>query len=607
MSQLPEAHDEAPGVDATPGPPEGALYLPAPGERQLTARALLAGCALGGFIAAMNVYFGLQTGWAIGGSIIAAILSFSLFSVVRAAVGGEPFTRLETNIAQTTASAAGTMSTAAGLSGALPAMAMLGYRFSWMELTMWAASVAWLGVFYAVPLRRQMVIAERLRFPSGTATAETIMAMFSEGEDARRKARWLLRCVAVAAAFTLLAFFFPVLARPPLHQWIPLAALAAPAAYGFTVLVSPLMLGAGVLIGPRVGASLLLGAVASWGLVAPYVQSQGWAQGAVNDYAAGAAGWILWPGVAIMVADALTQLAMSWRSVVGTFRRGPAPAGVDTSNERVPDAWWVGGLCVASLFTMVSARAVFGIPMWMSAVAIALSSVLAAIAVRSAGETDINPIGGMGKVTQLVFGGLAPGNLQTNLMTAGITAAGAAQAADMMQDLKTGWMLGASPRKQLVAQLVGATVGIFVCVPVYVLFDTVYTVGTEKLPAPAAHAWKGMAELLSSGFEATPTHADTAVVLGLLFGVGLAVARKAAPPSIARWLPSGLAVGIAFVVPAYYSVAMFVGSMAYVAWRALDRPSAEALGFAVASGLVAGEGLMGVVTALMQLLGVQGG
>src|SRR5690606_10220309 len=140
-----------------------------------------------------------------------------------------------------------------------------------------------------------------------------------------------------------------------------------------------------------------------------------------------------------------------------------------------------------------------------------------------------------------------PGNLTTNLMTAGITAAGAAQAADMMQDLKTGWMLGASPRKQLVAQLVGATVGIFVCVPIYVLFDAVYTVGTEKLPAPAAHAWRGMAELLSSGFEATPTHADTAVLLGLAFGVVVALARKHAPAAIARVLPSGLAVGIAFV------------------------------------------------------------
>lgn len=588
--------------------PEGTLYRPAPGENQLTARALLAGALLGGFIAAMNVYFGLQTGWAIGGSIIAAILSYSLFSVVQRTTGAAPFTRLETNIAQTTASAAGTMTTAAGLSGALPAMAMLGNRFSWVELLAWAASVAWLGVFYAVPLRRQMILTERLRFPSGTATAETIVAMYSEGEDARRKARWLLRCVAIGAVFTLAAFFLPVLGRPPLHEWFPVAALTVPAAFGFIVLVSPLMLGAGILIGPRVGASLLLGALVSWGMLAPFVQSQGWVQGPVNDYAAGAAGWILWPGVAIMVSDALTQLAMSWRSVLGTFRRvRPASGSVDTSSERIPDSWWMGGLLLTSLFTMVSARVVFDIPMWMTALAIAMSSVLATIAVRSTGETDINPIGGMGKVTQLVFGGVAPGQVTTNLMTAGITAAGAAQAADMMQDLKTGWMLGASPRKQFVAQLLGAGVGIFVCVPIYVLFDSVYTIGTEKLPAPAAHAWKGMAELLSSGFEATPTHADTAVLLGLLFGSGMALARVFAPPSIGRWMPSGLAVGIAFVVPAYYSVAMFVGSMAYVAWRALDRPSAEALGFAVASGLVAGEGLMGVVTALLQLFGVQGG
>ena len=90
----------------------------------------------------------------------------------------------------------------------------------------------------------------------------------------------------------------------------------------------------------------------------------------------------------------------------------------------------------------------FGILWYETLVAIALSAVLAAVAARSLGETDINPMGGVGKVTQLVFGGISPGQMATNLMSAGITNGGAAQAGDMMQDLKTGYLLGASPRKQ---------------------------------------------------------------------------------------------------------------------------------------------------------------
>lgn len=211
----------------------------------------------------------------------------------------------------------------------------------------------------------------------------------------------------------------------------------------------------------------------------------------------------------------------------------------------------------------------------------------------------------MGKVTQLVYGGLAPGSVSTNLMAAAITGAGASQAGDMMQDLKTGYLLGASPRKQLIAQMLGISAGILVCVPIYVLFDSVYTIGIDpEVPAPAAHAWKAMAEVLSVGFEALPQHATSAVIGGLVFGAIMPIIRRSLPESVATYVPSGLAVGIAFIVPAYYSVAMFLGAMLYQLWMAVDRNGATALGFAVASGLIAGEGLMGVGNAILELFGV---
>jgi OPT family oligopeptide transporter len=208
----------------------------------------------------------------------------------------------------------------------------------------------------------------------------------------------------------------------------------------------------------------------------------------------------------------------------------------------------------------------------------------------------------MGKVTQLVFGGLAPGQIPTNLMTAAITGAGASQAADMMQDLKTGYLLGASPRKQFIAQLMGICAGVVFVVPVYFVFTSAYEIGGERMPAPAAFAWKAMAELLAKGFGALPPHAGTAALIAACFGVAMPLLRKA--DRIRPYVPSGLAVGIAFIIQAYYSLVMFYGLIIWWIWRKMKPSSVAEYNFALASGLIAGEGLMGIVNAVLTILGV---
>ncbi len=570
------------------------LYTPVPGETQLTFRAIATGCAIGGLVAAMNIYFGLRTGWSIGASLISAILGYSFFAALRPKL---PFSVLETNITQTTGAAAGTMTSAAGLLAAIPAMKMLGFEVGYLELTLWSFAIANLGVFFAVPLRRQMVLVEKLRFPSGTATAETIVAMFSSGDETMGKASMLLRWGAIAAVFTLASFFIPQLGHPPM-AWIGLAGVGA---WGFSLLLSPLMFGAGMLTGLRVTASLVVGALFGWGVLGfGLVQRNGWVTGEIMSYASGARGWILWPGVAIMVGDALMSLLLSWPSMIAAFKPKKSSE-VIHDPDGIPNSWWIGGLIAASVVTVILAQLVFDIPPMLSIIAIALSAVLSMVAVRSTGETDINPIGGIGKITQLVFGGLAPGAISTNLMSAAIAGAGASQAGDMMQDLKTGHMLGASPRKQLIAQLCGIPIGALVCVPIYALFDKAYTIGGEELPAPAAHAWRAMAELLVNGFGALPKHALWAMLGGLAFGCIVPLLKRV--KSIAPYMPSALAFGIAFIIPPYYSIAMFLGTVMYLAWQKRSPATAVALSFAVSSGLIAGEGLMGIVTAILTLLG----
>ncbi len=586
-----------PEVDDTSRPLEQ-IYVPQPGERQLSIRAVVAGCLIGGVVSCTNIYMGLKIGWSEGGSLIAAILGFAIFAAMR-----QTLSVLECNITQTAGSAAGSMASTAGLLAPIPAMSMLGYEIPVPALFLWALSVAYVGVMFAAPLRRQMVDVEKLRFPTGTATAQTITAMFAEAGEARIKARVLVIVGLSAGVFTLVTYFVPQVETPPV-EGLGITALTVAAAWGFKLYIGPLLFGAGILVGPRVGVSLISGAIVAWAITGPLVQDAGWAPGAIMSFADGPRGWLLWPGVAIMVSEALTSLALSWRTFVRALR-GTAAAGRAAGqgdDGEIPNWWWMAGLGVASVGAVLVARFIFDIPPFMTVIAIALSSVLAVVAVRSTGETDINPVGGMGKVTQLVYGGIAPGNMVTNLMAAAITGAGASQSGDIMHDLKSGRLLGSSPRKQFIAQLIGIGSGVLFCVPAYLLVTSAYELGGTQMPAPAAQAWKAMAEILARGFEALPPHSTAAVLVAVIFGASLPILRRFKP--IASYVPSGLAFGIAFIVPAFYSMIIFLGAMALAIWRWRSASGAERLAFAVASGLIAGEGLFGIVKAAMTLLGV---
>ncbi len=575
-------------------------YTPAPGEAQLTWRAVIVGSLTGSIVACTNIYVGLQIGWSFGASIIAAVLSYSIFATFN-----RHLSVLETNIAQAAGSTAGHMASAAGLLSAIPAMMMLGQTVPPLTVMLWAMVVSLLGIFFAVPLRRQFVEIEKLKFPTGTATAETILAMVSEGSEALAKSRALIWSAVFAGLFTLASHFVPELKKPAFHEWLGIGALATAAMWGFSLNLGPSLLGAGMLMGSRVVWSLLAGTIVGWGILGPFAQQQGWAPGEkiMADFATGPRGWILWPGVAILVCESLMSLALSWRTVLKVFTTRASLGETDEADpEAIPNSWWVGGLMLASGAMVWLAYWAFAIPWYLTLIAIPMSAVLASVGVRSVGETDVNPVGGLGKVTQLVFGGLAPGQMTTNLMSAAITAGGASQAADMMQDLKTGHLLGASPRKLLIAQMGGLIAGTIFVVPVFEIVTHAWKLGSKELPAPAALAWKAMAEVLAKGFAALPPHAPLVMAIAALFGASLPCLRRI--PRIKPYVPSGLAFGIGFIVPPDNSLNMFWGLVIYYIWRIINAKSADKLSFAVASGFIAGEGLMGIVNALLTIAGI---
>jgi len=226
--------------------------------------------------------------------------------------------------------------------------------------------------------------------------------------------------------------------------------------------------------------------------------------------------------------------------------------------------------------------------------AVLMSFVLSLVACRATGETDITPIGAMGKVTQLFYGVTIPGNATANLMTAGVTAGAAGSAADLLTDLKSGYLLGGNPRKQTISQLFGVIAGTLVCVPVYMVIADPAKLGTKELPAPAAKVWEGVAKMLSEGLDKLPAYSLQAMLLAAGIGAVLAVLEEVVPRKY-RWLiPSPTGLGIAGVVPAFNSISMFIGAL--LAWLlSKSHPKVdEQYTVPVSSGLIAGESLTGV-------------
>jgi len=274
-----------------------------------------------------------------------------------------------------------------------------------------------------------------------------------------------------------------------------------------------------------------------------------------------------------------------------------APAAADPLRHiEVPASWCVIGCGLSGIACVLLGHQFFGISWWMGTVAVLVTFLLSIVAARATGETDITPIGAMGKITQLVYGVLAPTNITTNLMTASITSGAASHAADLLTDLKCGYLLGGNPRKQTISQLFGVLAGTLVSVPAYlfVVGRDPGKLGSEALPAPAAKVWAGVAELLANGLSALPQGALVGIVIGACLGLVLALLEEFAPAKYRPWIPSATGLGIAGVIPAFNSISMFFGALsAWIVSRAAPK-TAESSTVAVSSGLIAGESLMGV-------------
>jgi len=348
-------------IERSPNSNHVPKYSHVPGQ-SFTWRAVFVGLAVGLVICFSNTYFGLQTGWVSIMSMPASLMGFGIFQLLFRH-SPLPFSPVENVLVQTVAGSMAIMPLGCGFVGVLPAMRYL-LREDEMgpvvlspgKLVLWGLGLCYFGVVFAVPLRKQVIIREKLKFPSGFSTAVLISVLHGKtgdpdtrdgksassvvaadfaslaapprsdenddestidedvsplhAESWRRNVQLLLLCFFVSGLFTFATYFFPLLRN------IPIFGSVAASTWLWTLNPSLAYVGQGIIMGPATTLHMLLGATVGWAVLSPLAKGRGWAPGRVDDWENGSKGWIVWTSLAIMLADSVVSLAyLAVRSV----------------------------------------------------------------------------------------------------------------------------------------------------------------------------------------------------------------------------------------------------------------------------------------------------
>ncbi|KAF9951076.1 hypothetical protein BGZ70_001129 [Mortierella alpina] len=388
--------------------------------------------------------------------------------------------------------------------------------------------------------------------------------------------------------------------------------------------------------------SFLLGELIAFGIAGPLLTQSGYLTGPTGfpmpPAIASAQSWFLWPGVGVMVFTAFSELGANYKSLAfaamtglrevrnmirritkreqltdtsGFVSKDPTP-----EHELIPTSWWLSGVFVSAVFTILVMYFYFHVPVYATIGAIIIAFLLAFVGLQASGETDINPTGAIAKVTQLVFSRIPDPSIQvvqkTNLMCANIAASACSQSVDMVGDLKTAQLVGASPRAMLWAQMVGSTFAIIIAVPLFLLYTEAYPCVLDEtmidcpFKVPSVVAWSKVCKILTGDGTVPQSSMILTLVLAVLAIVNVVIRVKFLPDS---WKPYWInlnALGLGFINPSpAIPVAMLIGWTAGQIWKRTSKASHERLMYSVSAGLIAGIGIAGLVNAAMTIAGVK--
>jgi putative OPT family oligopeptide transporter len=595
---------------------------------QLTIRSAISGMMIGGVLSLTNLYVGAKTGWTLGVGITSVILAFAFFKIMSSFNLAKEFTVLENNCMQSIATAAGYMTSP--LISSLAAYMMITGKILPMPLVyFWILLVGILGVLFAFPLKKRFINDEQYPFPEGKAAGVVMNALHSgNSKEGVFKAAVLAVTGAASALIKImqsqaimaklkLSFFIPEFLDEWIYKFWSLR-LGGVELREMTVRLDTdfVMVAAGGLMGIRTGVSLMVGAIINYCILAPWMIRRGDIAGKIADGAAhygfkSITMWALWGGVAMMTTASLSAFFSKPRMILQSFtsflsKKNAGQKDILKDIE-LPVMLSVIGVPIIGALLIYLSHAYFGVGILMGVIAIPLVFVFTLIAAHSTALTSITPTGALGKLTQLTFGALSPGNVTTNVMTAAITGEVSSNASNLLMDIKPGYMLGGKPRQQAIGHVLGIIAGALVATPV---FFYVFLRGnpagliSEQYPMPAASIWKAVAEVLTSGLSNLKESARWAALIGALLGIGLEMIKSKTKGKF--WL-SGVGIGLAFVIPFNTCFAMFLGSFIFwICARYMKNP--DGFGYRtmvqnlepVCAGVIAGGAITGILVIVLE-------
>lgn len=588
---------------------------------QLNLRSALTGMLLGGVLSLTNLYIGIKTGWTLGVGISSVILSFAIFRLLAKFKLGTEMSILENNAMQSIATSAGYMT--APLMASIPAYMMVtGKVIPMWQTFWWVIALALLGVLFAFPLKKRYINEEQLPFPEGYAAGVVLSNLHSDvgGKDGIFKAKLLVvgmlisaffetfRNGVVMSAMKLKAFTLPDHWDDILYKYFTPNILGIPMK-SLTIQweTSIVMMGTGGLMSMRTAMSLLFGGFLNYFILAPMMIKAGVIPEAKFK---AIAMWSLWGGAAMMTTASLYSFFAKPQIIIEAFKRSMTkkdPNHIDPL-EKIELPMWIFmvGIPVMGTIVVWMGHNWFAIHWLLGLIAIPLVFAFTLIAVTSTGLTAITPGGALGKLTQITYSVIAPGNIPTNLMTAGITSEVALNASNLLMDIKPAYMLGGKPRHQAIGHVLGIFAGGLVAIPVfYLIFQgDISRFTSDQLPLPSAAIWKGVAEVLTKGLSALHPTAQLAALVGALLGILFEVLSQ---KTKGKWPISGVGMGLGFVLRFTDVWLMSVGTLFFWICRQNFKKK-ESFGYrafvdnqeTVSAGVIAGGSIIGIILILIE-------
>lgn len=575
---------------------------------EMTVTSVVLGILLAVLFGGANAYLGLRVGMTVSASIPAAVISMGVIRVIL-----KKDSILENNMVQTIGSAGESL--AAGAIFTLPALFMWANENpgsaapSFLEIALIALCGGVLGVLFMIPLRSALIVKEHgtLPYPEGKACAEVLLA----GEKRGGKASTVFAGLGISGVYKLIADGFRLFPSEVDYSFKSYKGA------GVGVDVLPALLGVGYICGARIASYMLAGGILSWFVLMPLISQFGGDTvifpGA--DPISSLTTWEIWShyiryiGAGAVAAGGILSLAKSFPLIIRTFRQAVGGFGTkESTRERTARDLSMKTVVLGILATTVA--------LWLSpSVHVTLFGALlivvfgfffATVSSRMVGlvGSSNNPVSGMAIAT-LLFSTLllkATGTVGTAGMNAAIAIGSvicivAAMAGDTSQDLKTGYILGATPKKQQLGELLGVLASALTIGGVLYLFNTAWSFGSAELPAPQATLMKMVVEGVMGG------NLPWALVLS---GAGLAVVAE-----LAHFPVLPFAVGL--YLPIHLSTPIMAGGLIRL-WfdkrkvkNEAERKNTVEDGILYASGMIAGEGLVGILLAVLAVIPFKNG